>query len=122
MIEKLDNQESSTNSKNSENIIYSIAETPPEFIGGNDALWKYISKNVKYPKTAKKYEIQGKVLVQFLVSEDGSVTDVKITRGVEKSLDEEAIRVISSMPKWNPGTINGTPVKVKYPLPIVFKL
>ena len=77
---------------------------------------------MKYPKTAKKYEIQGKVLVQFVVSEDGSVTDVKITRGVEKSLDEEAIRVISSMPKWNPGTINGTPVKVKYTLPIVFKL
>lgn len=122
MIEKLNNQESATNSKDSENIVYSIAETPPEFIGGNDALWEYISKKVKYPKTAKKYEIQGKVLVQFVVSEDGSVTDVKITRGVEKSLDEEAIRVISSMPKWNPGTINGTPVKVKYTLPIVFKL
>ena len=116
------NQESQTNTKESRDIVYSIAETPPEFVGGNDALLKYISENTKYPKDAKKNEIQGRVVVQFVVNEDGSVSNIEIKNVLYKSLEEEAIRVISSMPKWNPGTINGNPVKVKYTLPIVFKL
>jgi protein TonB len=122
VIDELDRKEDLTNSKESELIIYSIVETPPEFVGGNDALWKYLLENTKYPKDAKENGSQGMVIVQFIINEDGSVSNVETKNVLYKSLEEEAIRVISSMPKWNPGTINGNPVKVKYTIPINFEL
>ena len=119
LIENIRKQKEITQS---DNTIYSIVENQPEFLGGNEALLKYIRDNLKYPKNARKNEIQGKVIVKFVVLEDGSISEPKITQGVEESLNAEAIRVVSSMPKWKPGTINGEPVKVKYSIPIFFRL
>ncbi len=83
---------------------------------------KFLAQNVKYPTDAQKAGKQGRVIAQFVVTTDGSVADVKIIRGIDASLDEEAVRVIKSMPKWKPGTQKGQPVNVRYTLPVVFKL
>ena len=89
---------------------------------GEEGLMKYIANNVRYPQIAKEYGITGKVYVQFVVDKDGSVTDVKILRGVDKNLDAEALRVIRSLPKYKPGMQRGEPCKVIYTIPINFKL
>lgn len=102
--------------------IFMVVEQMPEFPGGQGALFKYISQNVKYPPIAKENGIQGKVFVQFVVGKDGSITDVRILRGVDSSLDREAMRVVQSMPKWTPGKQRGKPVFVRYQVPINFKL
>ena len=102
--------------------VYDIAEVPPEFPKGIPALMKFLSENVKYPKDAQDAKKEGRVIAQFVVTTDGSVADVKIVRGVYPSLDEEAIRVIKSMPKWKPGTQDGKPINVRYTLPVMFKL
>ena len=95
----------------------------PEFPnGGMTALMKYLSDNIRYPEAAHKAGIQGRVTVQFVVGKDGSIGNVSILRGVNADLDAEAIRVISSMPKWKPGTQKGEPVKVKYTVPVMFRL
>ncbi|KUK57631.1 MAG: TonB family protein [Bacteroidetes bacterium 38_7] len=94
----------------------------PEYIGGLPALYKYLSKNTVYPKDASKNRIQGRVLVVFIIETDGSITDVKIAKGVDKHLDYEAMRVVSKMPKWKPGRFEGNLVKSKITLPITFKL
>lgn len=96
-------------------------EVKPEFPNGNEGLTKYLSENIKYPKKALKNGITGKVFVQFVIDKTGKVTNVVAVRGVEKSLDKEAVRVIKSMPKWKPGMKDGQPVKVKYTIPINFK-
>jgi len=96
-------------------------EVKPEFPNGNEGLGKYLSENIKYPKKALKNGITGKVFVQFVIDKTGKVTNVVAVRGVEKSLDKEAVRVIKSMPKWKPGMKDGQPVKVKYTIPINFK-
>ena len=96
-------------------------EVKPEFPNGNEGLAKYLSDNIKYPKKALKNSITGKVFVQFVIDKTGKVTNVVAVRGVEKSLDKEAVRVIKSMPKWKPGMKDGQPVKVKYTIPINFK-
>ena len=96
-------------------------EVKPEFPNGNEGLAKYLSDNIKYPKKALKNSITGKVFVQFVIDKTGKVTNVVAVRGVEKSLDKEAVRVIKSMPKWKPGMKDGQPVKVKYTIPIIFK-
>lgn len=101
---------------------YVIVEDMPEFPGGEEALRKYISEHVNYPEIAKKNGIQGKVYVSFQVSKDGSVKDARVARGVDPSLDKEALRVIKNMPKWKPGKQRGEPVNVAYTLPIQFKL
>lgn len=101
--------------------VYSIVESMPEFPGGMEALMRYVSGNVKYPSFALDYGIQGKVSVSFTIDTDGSVLDPKIAKGVHPSLDAEAIRVVWTMPKWNPGKQKGKPVKVKYTVPIVFR-
>ena len=93
----------------------------PEFPNGNEGLGKYLSENIKYPKKALKKNIMGKVHVQFVIDKTGKVTDVVAVRGVDKSLDKEAVRVIKSMPAWKPGMKDGAPVKVKYTIPINFK-
>ena len=102
--------------------IFFIVEEMPEFPGGEQALRKYIANMVKYPPDAQKNGIQGKVYVTFVVAEDGSVKDAKIARGVDPLLDKEAIRVITSLPKWKPGTQRGKPVNVSYTTPINFVL
>ena len=106
-----------------EDVIFQVVETMPEFPGGPQALFKYISDNVKYPVIAQENGIQGRVICQFVVNKDGSIVDVVAVRSSgEASLDKEAIRVIKSMPKWKPGKQRGKPVRVKYTVPVNFRL
>ena len=99
--------------------IFQVVEDMPAFPGN---VTKWISKNVKYPVLAMENGIQGKVFVQFVIEKDGSITDVKVSRGVDASLDKEAVRVVKAMPKWKPGKQRGKPVRVSYTLPIFFQL
>ena len=94
----------------------------PEFPGGDLELRKYIAQNIQYPEIAKENGIQGKVFVQFVVNQKGEVEQVKVVRGVDPSLDKEAVRVIQSLPKWKPGSQRGKPVKVSFTVPINFQL
>ena len=104
------------------NEIFTVVEDMPEFPGGQVALLKFIGKSVKYPVIAQENGIQGRVIVTFTVEKDGSVADAKIVRGVDPSLDKEALRVINSMPKWKAGMQRGKPVRVKYTIPVTFRL
>jgi len=105
-----------------ENKVFDVVEQMPSFPGGDAALMEYLSKNVKYPVVAQENGVQGRVIVTFVVERDGSVTDVKVIRSVDPSLDREASRVISSMPRWIPGKQNGSAVRVKYTVPVTFRL
>ncbi len=105
-----------------EQVIHIRVEKMPEFPGGQEALNRYLVRNIKYPLLAQENGIQGRVVCQFVVNSDGSIVDISVVRGVEESLDKEAIRVIKSMPKWTPGRQGGKSVRVKYTLPIRFKL
>jgi len=111
------------NAVNGKDAEYAVSEldSQPEFPNGNDGLVKYLSENINYPKKALKKNIMGKVYVQFVIDKTGKVTDVVAVRGVDKSLDKEAVRVIKAMPSWKPGMKDGAPVKVKYTIPINFK-
>ena len=103
--------------------VFEVVENMPEFPdGGMPGLMKYLSANIRYPEAAHKAGTQGRVTVQFVVGKDGSIGDVKVIRGVDPTLDAEAIRVISSMPKWKPGTQKGEPVNVRYTVPVMFRL
>lgn len=103
--------------------VYEVVENMPEFPdGGMPGLMKYLSANIRYPEAAHKDGTQGRVTVQFVVGKDGSIGNVGILRGVDPNLDAEAIRVISSMPKWKPGTQKGEPVNVRYTVPVMFRL
>lgn len=103
--------------------VYEVVENMPEFPdGGMPGLMKYLSANIRYPEAAHKAGTQGRVTVQFVVGKDGSIGDVSILRGVDPALDAEAIRVISGMPKWKPGTQKGEPVNVRYTVPVMFRL
>jgi len=106
----------------SDEDFFTIVEQMPEFPGGELALMKYITKKIKYPPIAKEYNITGKVYVSFIVDKSGSVGNVKVVRGVDKSLDAEAIRVIKTLPKYKPGKQRGKPVKVQFTVPINFTL
>jgi protein TonB len=92
------------------------------FPGGDKALMQYLQKNLKYPAQAQENNIQGRVMVQFVVNKDGSIVEPKIIRPVDPSLDKEAIRVVSSMPKWTPGKQRGKNVRVRFTLPVTFRL
>ena len=106
-----------------EEVIFVVVESMPEFPGGQQALFKYLADNVKYPVIAQENGIQGRVICQFVVNKDGSIVDVVAVRSSgEASLDKEAIRVIKSMPKWKPGKQRGKPVRVKYTVPVNFRL
>ena len=106
-----------------EEVVFVVVEKMPEFPGGQQALFKFLSENVKYPVIAQENGIQGKVICQFTVNKDGSIVDVQVVRsGGDPSLDKEAVRVIKSMPKWKPGQQRGKPVRVKYTVPVNFKL
>ena len=102
--------------------VFEYVEQPPSFPGGDAALMDYLNGNISYPTVAQELEIQGKVTCSFVVGKDGSIQDVKVERGVDRSIDKEAVRVISSMPRWIPGRQGGNAVKVKYYLPVVFRL
>lgn len=103
-------------------VIFHVVEKMPSFPGGDAALFKFLGENVKYPVIAQENGVQGRVICQFVVNRDGSIVDVEVVRSVDASLDKEAIRVIKSMPKWSPGQQRGKPVRVKYTLPVNFKL
>lgn len=105
-----------------DNVVFVIVEDNPEFPGGTQAMMKYLSENIKYPVIAQENGIQGRVICQFVVNKDGSIVDINVVRSVDPSLDKEAIRVIKSMPKWKPGKQRGKPVRVKFTLPVVFRL
>jgi len=101
---------------------YTMVEQMPEFPGGEAALFEFLSKNVRYPESAKKEKIEGRVYVTFVISDEGIVKDVSVIRGVRADIDNEAIRVVRAMPNWKPGTHNGKNVNVLYNLPMSFKL
>lgn len=103
-------------------VIFQVVEKMPSFPGGDAALFKFLGDNVKYPVIAQENGVQGRVICQFVVNRDGSIVDVEVVRSVDPSLDKEAIRVIKSMPNWSPGQQRGKPVRVKYTLPVNFKL
>lgn len=106
-----------------ENPVFEVVEKMPEFPGGGmPAMLKFLAENIQYPENAKNNGTQGRVTVHFIVNKDGSISDIGILRGVESDLDREAIRVIGAMPKWNPGMQKGKAVRVKYTVPIVFRL
>ncbi|MDD6552208.1 MAG: TonB family protein [Prevotellaceae bacterium] len=105
-----------------ENKVFDVVEQMPSFPGGNGALMSYLSSNVKYPVVAQENGVQGRVVVSFVVEKDGSITDVQVVRSVDPSLDREAARVVRSMPRWNPGKQNGSAVRVKYNVPVSFRL
>ena len=102
--------------------IYNEVDKMPEYPGGVNELLKYLSKNVRYPEAAKKAKKQGRVVVQFVVDKEGNITNPSVVRGVDKDLDAEAVRVISSMPRWTPGMQDGKAVAVKYTIPVMFRL
>ncbi len=101
--------------------VFDVVEQMPEFPGGMEALFKYMAENMKYPEDAKKQQVEGRVLVQFIVETDGSVSNTEVLKRVFPSLDAEAVRVISGMPKWIPGKQNGKVVRVKYTIPVSFR-
>ena len=105
-----------------ENKVFDIVEQQPLFPGGPAALMKYLSENTKYPVVAQENGVQDRVTVQFVVEKDGSISDVHVLRGVDPSLDKEAVRVVKSMPRWTPGKQNGITVRVNYRVPVLFRL
>ena len=105
-----------------QNKIFDVVDEMPQYPGGPSALFEYLSKSVQYPVVAEENGVQGRVICTFVVETDGSISDVKVVKGVDPSLDKEAKRVISAMPRWIPGKNKGTPVRVKYTTPVTFKL
>lgn len=102
--------------------IFVVVEDQPLFPGGNAAMMKFLSDNIKYPVIAQENNIQGRVICNFVVEKDGSITDVQVVRGVDPTLDREAVRVIQQMPRWKPGKQRGQAVRVRFTLPVVFRL
>ncbi|SHK71438.1 energy transducer TonB [Xylanibacter ruminicola] len=102
--------------------VFDVVEKMPEYPGGQAALFEYLSTNIKYPADAEKQKIEGRVLVTFVVNTDGSITDIEVVKKAFPSLDAEAVRVISGMPKWTPGEQKGQKVRVKYTVPLNFRL
>ena len=105
-----------------EQQIFQVVEDMPEFPGGTQALLQYLKKNIKYPTICQEQGIQGRVVVQFVVNKDGSIVDREVIKPINPYLDKEALRVVSTMPKWKPGSQRGKPVRVKFTLPVQFKL
>jgi len=105
-----------------ENQIFTIVENQPQFPGGQVALNSYISSNLQYPENARKNGIEGTVYATFVVEEDGSISNIRILKGLDSECDEEVIRVLSNMPKWKPGTQRGKTVRVQFNIPVRFGL
>lgn len=111
-----------TQDKATENTIFEVVEEMPAYPGGMEALMKFINTNVRYPQIAHTNGTQGRVIAQFIVEKDGSISNIKVIRSVSAELDGEAIRVLATMPKWIPGTQKGVPVRVNYSVPVSFRL
>ena len=122
VVEVVEQKQEEVEPEQKEEEVFVVVEEMPEFPGGVVALRQYLANAVKYPVIAQENGIQGKVYVNFVVEKDGSVTKAKIARGVDPSLDAEALRVVSTLPKWKPGKQRGAPVRVSYTVPISFKL
>ncbi len=105
-----------------EQEVFTIVEEMPSYPGGEAKMYEYLGKNIKYPQIARESGIQGRVFVNYVVEPDGSVSNVKVLRGIGGGCDEEAMRVVKAMPKWKPGKQRGKAVRVSYTLPVVFKL
>ena len=105
-----------------EEKVFDVVEQMPQFPGGDAALFEYLSNHIKYPTIAEENGVQGRVIVTFVVERDGSITDVKVVKSVDPSLDREASRVVKGMPRWIPGKQNGSAVRVKYTVPVTFRL
>ena len=105
-----------------QNKVFDVVEQQPQYPGGMGALNQWLGSNIKYPVMAAENGIEGRVIVQFVVERDGSVSGVHVVRGVDSSLDKEATRVVAQMPKWIPGKQNGSAVRVKYTVPVTFRL
>ena len=116
------NAKSATEQGESKERVFRHGEPMPEFPGGEAALMRFLNENLRYPATAIENGIQGRVVVQFVVKKDGSVDDVTVLHGVDSALDQEAIRVCKTLPKFIPGKQNGQPVNVWFTLPIIFNL
>ena len=108
--------------KEEETKVFDVVEVMPQFPGGDAELMKYLNTHIKYPAIAEENGVQGRVVCTFVVERDGSITDVKVMKSVDPSLDKEAIRVLKSMPKWIPGKQNGSAVRVKFTVPVTFRL
>ena len=103
--------------------VFDVIEQMPEFPGGHQSLFNWLSANVKYPTIAEEFGLQGRVIVTFVIERDGSITDARVVvKSVDPSLDKEALRVVSSMPRWKPGKHKGETVRVKYTVPVTFRL
>lgn len=102
--------------------VFIVVEVAPEYPGGIDSMFAFISRNIKYPEEALKNKISGRVFVTFVVEKDGQVTNARLLREIGGGCGDEALRVVKSMPKWKPGTQRGNPVRVQFNLPIVFDL
>ncbi|MBP6527524.1 MAG: energy transducer TonB [Prevotella sp.] len=107
---------------NNSGKVYEAPEVMPEYLGGMEKLMEFLRTSVKYPVQAQKSKIEGRSVIGFIVEEDGSISNVSVTKGSHPLLDSEAIRVVNEMPKWKPGMIKGNPVRVKFNLPVYFKL
>jgi len=107
---------------NDEEEIFQVVEEMPEFPGGMEALLKYLGTNIKYPTIAQEQGIQGRSIIEFVVNKDGSIVDPNVIKSLDPSCDKEALRVIKAMPKWKPGKQRGKPVRVKYTVPVQFRL
>ena len=105
-----------------EQQIFQVVEEMPEFPGGMAECMKWLGKNIKYPTISQENGVQGRVIIQFVVNRDGSIVDAQVARGVDPYLDKEALRVVGLMPKWKPGKQRGKEVRVKYTLPVMFRL
>ena len=114
--------QTATNSVGSELYFWDITEEMPSFPGGPEKLFEYLKQHMRYPKAAEKDSIEGRVIVSFIVEKNGKLTNFKVVKSPDPSLSKEALRVAKSMPKWNPGKDYGKPVRVKYTLPITFRL
>ena len=115
VVEKVEEKEEETK-------VFEVVEQMPQFPGGDAALMQFLSSHIKYPVVAEENGIQGRVVCTFVVERNGSITDVKVVKSVDPSLDKEAVRVIKSMPNWIPGKQNGSAVRVKYTVPVTFRL
>ena len=108
--------------KEEETKVFDVVEVMPTFPGGQGALFEWLSKNIKYPVVAEENGVQGRVIVTFVVERNGSITDVQVAKSVDPSLDKEAVRVVKAMPHWIPGKQNGSAVRVKFTVPVTFRL
>jgi protein TonB len=121
-VKKVENAQEPVKKAQKDGDVFRVVEVMPKFPGGDEARIKYMVENIKYPEAARKNGITGTVFVQYVVEKDGSITGVKVLRGIGGGCDEEAMRVIENMPNWEPGLEKGKPVRTQFNMPISFKL